>query len=215
MKIDIYSDVVCPWCFIGKRHLETALTKCTSQAHDIVFEINWIPFQLNPEMPANGMARSDYLELKFGGQKNASRIYEQIRISGQRANITFNFDRIKYQPNTLLAHLLVAFVEELSPRQDIVETLFRAFFFDGQDLGHMDILKQIGNLFGVNSMELENYMRDRKNQNTIIQHNSTAHEMGIRGVPLFILDDTISISGAQPPEYFEKIILENFKESHR
>ena len=209
MKIDIYSDLVCPWCFIGKRHLELALAQCIAKDQQLSFELNWVPFQLNPEMPTNGMARSDYLAMKFGGKSSALRIYDNIKIAGEKTNIPFNFDRIKYQPNTTTAHLLVKFITELKPKEDIVEQLFQAYFFDGKDIGDISTLQQIGRGFGADMAELDNYISNKSNQAKILNHTTQALNTGIQSVPVFIIDNNILVSGARSPGDLTKLVLQN------
>ena len=139
IQIDLFSDVICPWCFIGKRRLERALNQRSNPDVDI----SWRAFQLNPDMPKTGMPRDHYLEAKFGGPERAKTIYENIRKTGEMEGIEFKFEKIKKTPNTVLAHRLISWSKDQKISDLVVESLFKAYFYEGRDIGSIEILKEI------------------------------------------------------------------------
>ena len=140
MHVKVISDTVCPWCFIGKRRFERAL-KMRPQEN---LEIEWLPFQLNPTMPPEGMERKSYLAAKFGGLERAERQYERLCEAGQEEGIEFRFDAIKRTPNTINSHRLIHFAGASGLQENVVESLYRTFFFDGLDIGDLDVLTEVG-----------------------------------------------------------------------
>ena len=143
--IDVVSDVVCPWCYIGKRRLEAALQRLDGSPP----QIHWHPFQLNPDLPAEGVDRRSYLEAKFGGARRADEIYARVRAAGASVGITFEFDRIQRQPNTLDAHRLIAWAQAHGDAEPLVERLFRAYFIEGAFIGDARVLEQLASRSGV------------------------------------------------------------------
>ena len=143
LSIDIVSDVVCPWCYIGKRRLEAALARRASD--DAPVQVRWLAFQLNPDIPAGGVDRRSYLEQKFGGPERAKQIYARIKAAGDEVGISFDFDRIVRQPNTVYAHRLIAWAQDLDLKaaDALIERLFRAYFVDGIDIGDPDVIEHI------------------------------------------------------------------------
>jgi 2-hydroxychromene-2-carboxylate isomerase len=135
LTIDVISDVVCPWCFIGRRRLGVALSSLAQHRADVVPTVSWHPFQLNPDLPREGMDRRAYLEAKFGGAERIELVRERIGTIGDAVGIEFAFDRIGVQPNTLDAHRLVSWAQALGNAEDVVERLFRAFFLEGRNVG--------------------------------------------------------------------------------
>lgn len=151
LTIDVVSDVVCPWCYIGKRKLETALTLPEAQDLPRVV-VRWHPFQLNPDLPAQGISRKQYLEDKFGGPQRAAEIYERVRAAGQAVGLALNIDGITLQPNTLAAHALIAFAQQGdADGNDIKERLLKAYFVDNRFIGSMDVLTDIAQEPGLHS----------------------------------------------------------------
>ena len=144
MIIDIVSDAICPWCYIGKRRLEKALV--TAPQADL--QIGWRPFQLNPDMPAEGMERQEYLRQKFGDRAGGG-MYKQVEDAGRGEDIPFAFDRIKRTPNTILAHRLIRFAQREDRQDDVVEALFRAYFTQGADIGRIDTLVGVTGALGM------------------------------------------------------------------
>jgi predicted DsbA family dithiol-disulfide isomerase len=198
MRIDIFSDVICPWCFIGKRRLERALRERPQE--DLA--ICWRAFQLNPDMPIQGMPRHLYLEAKFGGSERAGQIYETIRQNGQREGIDFRFDRIKQTPNTVRAHRLIRFATERGLGDALVERLFTAYFTDGVDLGDMDRLADLAEETGLSRGEASAFLESNDGLADVLAETRFAYESGINGVPCFIFDRHYALAGAQEPEAF-------------
>ena len=195
--VDIVSDVVCPWCFIGKRHLEAALAQLPDAGGAIV---RWHPFELNPELPAEGVERKHYLEAKFGGSERAAQIYARVREAGERAGIAFDFDAILRQPNTREVHRLIAWAQANGEADALVERLFRAYFLDGRDLTKRDTLVALAAEAGVDPEAARNWLDSGRGLQEIGQAEVRARELGITGVPFFIFDGRIGLSGAHPPE---------------
>jgi predicted DsbA family dithiol-disulfide isomerase len=198
MHIDIVSDVICPWCFIGKRRLGRAL----EQRPDVTVSVTWRAFQLNPDMPAGGMARADYVAAKFGNTAHAGRIYAAIATAGVGENIAFAFDRIRRTPNTRDAHRLIRYATLHGNADALVETLFSAYFEQGRDIGDHAILADIAAESGFARAEVANWLAGGAALEEVLTEDRSARRLGISGVPCFILDGGYSISGAQEPEFF-------------
>jgi predicted DsbA family dithiol-disulfide isomerase len=198
MEIDIYSDPVCPWCYIGKRRLEQALAQ--RDEHNPV--IRWRAFQLNPDMPAPGLDRGRYLALKFGGSDRATQLYDNIRRVGETVGIDFAFDRIARTPNTLQAHRLIRYANGTPHADTIIETLFRRYFVEGDSIGDIESLIEIGIAAGLNADLIRAYMTSDEDLDTVQEEDSSARRLGIQGVPCFIIDSQYALSGAQEPEAF-------------
>ena len=201
MKIDIVSDTVCPWCFIGKRRLEKALL----ERPDVNFEIQWYPFQLNPEMPLDGIDRQTYLNLKFGGSIGAQSVYNNIVGAGATENIDFNFDGIRRMPNSLLSHRLIYFCRESGQQTMIIENLFRSYFLYGMDIGKIENLLHIVEESGLNSTEVKKYLLSDADSSLVQEQDREARRMGITGVPCFIINNEFVVSGAQEPKVFLQV----------
>lgn len=198
MHIDIVSDVICPWCFIGKRRLGRALEQRT----DLTVSITWRAFQLNPDMPEGGMARADYIAAKFGGATHAARIYAAIADAGAGENIAFAFDRIKRTPNTRNAHRLIRYATLQGNADPLVEALFRAYFEQGRDIGDRATLADIAAETGFAREDVADFIGGDARLEEILGEDRSARRLGISGVPCFILEGGYSISGAQEPEFF-------------
>jgi predicted DsbA family dithiol-disulfide isomerase len=199
MKIDIVSDTICPWCYIGKRRLEQALTL----APQADLEIGWRPFQLNPEMPAEGIDRKEYLRAKFGDA--SGRNYERVAAIGREVGIPFAFDRIQRTPNTILAHRLIRYAARDERQDAVVETLFRGYFTEGRDIGDKDTLAELAAASGLDRDAVAAYLAGSEDDETIRSEDAFARQIGINGVPCFIVDRQYAISGAQPPEAFVEL----------
>lgn len=197
MLIEIYSDVICPWCFIGKRRLERAM----AQRPSLDITIDWRAFQLNPWMPAEGMERKAYLEAKFGS-RDAARVYDGIKRVGEGEGIDFRFDRIPRTPNTLSAHRLIRMAGAQQKQDAVVEALFQAYFINGRDIGSIDSLAEIAGEAGLDRDEIRRSLADEGDLQVVRAEDARARQMGIQGVPCFIVDRSYAVSGAQEPEYF-------------
>lgn len=200
MIIDIVSDVICPWCFIGKRRLERAL----ALAPQPDLQIGWRPFQLNPDMPPEGMDREAYLQAKFGAAKGG-RMYEQVKAAGAEEGIAFAFDRITRTPNTIRPHRLIRWAAESARQDAMVEALFRAYFLEGADLSDDATLVRIAQGIGYGAEETAAYLASDRDEAQIRNEDAFARQVGINGVPCFIIDRKFALSGAQAPEAFLEV----------
>ena len=198
MRIDIVLDVICPWCFIGKRRLEQAL----ALRPEIEAEIAWRPFQLNPEMPAEGMARHDYLAAKFGGAQHVGRVYQTVGEAGTTVGIAFAFDRIRRTPCTRDAHRLVRHAEGEGRADALVEALFQAYFLDGRDVGERATLAEIADESGLDPRATRRFLAAGEGLADVLAEDRSARRLGINAVPCFIFAGQYAISGAQEPEFF-------------
>lgn len=202
MRIDIFSDTICPWCFIGKRRLERAL-----QARpDIDAEVIWHAFQLNPDMPEEGMDRRTYLETKFGGPERAREIYARVAAEGSKESIPFAFDAIKRTPNTLESHRLVRWAAGQPGGQDpLVEALFEAYFINGEDVGDRQTLVRVAMRAGLDGDAVRTFLEGGEERGEVEQEDLRARMAGITGVPCFIVDGKIAIPGAVEPQVFFQV----------
>lgn len=199
LSIEIYSDIVCPWCFIGKRRLEQALeTAGYTQQTDIA----WRPFQLNPTMPKSGMDRRAYLDAKFGGAEARRAMEERVAKAGEMDGIVFAFDRIERTPNTFEAHHLIWFAQQQGKQGDLTEALFLAYFTEGRDIGDKQELVEVAAETGLDRDEVQQFLASDQGVEEVRAEEAAGHRMGIRGVPYFVLNGRYAISGAQPPDRF-------------
>ena len=196
MRIDIFSDTVCPWCMIGKRRLERAL----AQRPGLNPAMRWRAFQLNPNMPDDGMDRRLYLELKFGGAQAARQIYDPIIKAGTQEGIPFDFEAIRRTPNTLRSHRLIRFAAARGRQDSVVEALFHTYFLRGQDIGNLEVLAAAAADGGLDQDEARALLEGSVEADAVRAEDTTARRAGIRGVPCFIFNGKYMLAGAQPPE---------------
>ena len=201
MLIDIISDVVCPWCYVGKRRLEAAL----AARPDLSVEIAWHAFQLNPGMPEEGMDRENYLATKFGGADRAASIYSDIEQAGATEGIEFAFDAIKRTPNTINAHRLILLAGRHGVQDAVVELLFRRYFLAGVDVGDIQQLIAIATEAGLDEAATRYYLESDEGVEEVTSEDRQMRHIGVTGVPCFIIDKRFAISGAQAPEVFQRI----------
>jgi len=198
LRIDIVSDVVCPWCFIGKRRLEKAL----ALRPEIVPEIEWRPFQLNPDMPESGMARADYMAAKFGDRAQSRRIHQTIAEAGASVGIEFAFDKILRSPNTLAAHRLIRLATREGLGTAMATRLFESYFLEGRDVGDRDTLAMIAGEVGLDPAAAASFLASNADRAEIAAEDRNTRRLGINAVPCYIFDGQYAISGAQEPEFF-------------
>jgi len=203
-KLDIISDPICPWCFIGKTKLDTAL----AARPDHGFEIEWHPFQLNPDMPPEGMDRRDYLELKFGGRKGAVDVYGQIAQAAEAAGVSVDFSKIKRTPNSLDAHRLIHWAGQQGMQTPVVTRLFEAYFQQGLDISDHQVLADIAASAGMDRDVITKLLAQDDEKANIRARDANAREKGVRGVPCFIVDNHYALQGAQNPEMWLNVIDE-------
>jgi predicted DsbA family dithiol-disulfide isomerase len=199
MHVEIYSDMVCPWCFIGKRRWEQAIETAGYANH---VEVTWQPFQLNPTMPKSGMDRRTYLEAKFGGPEARRAIEERLAKAGEPDGIAFAFDRIARTPNTFEAHRLMWFAQQHKKQDDLAEGLFHAYFSEGWDIGDGQTLVDIAVAIGLDRETTRQFLASDQGVEEVRAEEAAGHRIGIRAVPYFVLNGTSAISGAQPPDIF-------------
>ena len=201
LSIDVVSDVVCPWCYIGKRKLEAALARRASGDAQRA-QVRWLAFQLNPDIPAGGVDRRSYLEKKFGGPERAQQIYARVAAAGDEVGIPFDFERIVRQPNTVDAHRLTAWAQDLdlAASDALVERLFRAYFVDGINIGDIDALAKLAGDAGFDATAARAWLASDSGRKDIEAEERRARSLGVTGVPFFVFNDRLAVSGAQPPE---------------
>jgi predicted DsbA family dithiol-disulfide isomerase len=202
LTIDVVSDVVCPWCYIGRRRLEAALARLREAEPDLPVQVRWHPFQLNPDLPREGIDRREYLEAKFGGPERAKQIYARVGAAGATVGIPFAFDAIKRQPNTLDAHRLIEWAQA-RPEGDpdaLIENLFRAYFLDGRYLGDHDELVRQAEAAGYDPDDTRAFLASDDQQAEVGQADQRARKLGVSGVPFFIFGGKTAVSGAHEPE---------------
>jgi len=186
---------------IGKRRFERALAMRPQPG----LLVRWLPFQLNPAMPATGLERQHYLTAKFGGVERAEKQYDRIRRAGREEGIDFQFDRIVQTPNTVDSHRLIHFAGLRGDQNGIVESLFQAYFLEGRDIGNRNVLVDIADTAGLDATEVARYLQGDEDRNHIVGLDEIARRNGITGVPCFIIEDKYAVSGAQSPEIFHQI----------
>lgn len=199
LMVEVYSDVICPWCYVGKRRLERAL----AQLHGTVqVQVRWRPFQLNPTMPKEGIDRKTYLEAKFGGSEAAQAIYGQVARAGAEEGIPFAFERIARTPNTLTAHRLIWLAGHYGKQDAMVEMLFRQYFLEGGDIENVEMLSHAAVSAGFDQTAIKTFLISNEGVEEVKAEEATGHRLGIRAVPYFLLNGTSALSGAQPPDQF-------------
>ena len=200
LTIDIVSDVVCPWCYIGKRRLEAALALPGASELPAV-EVRWHPFQLNPDLPGEGVSRKQYLEEKFGGSERAAEIYTRVLAAGRSAGLELDIDGIERQPNTRLAHALIAFAQQSGGRAggEVKERLLKAYFVENRFIGDIEVLVDIAREAGLDAQAARVFLQDPAQLEAVARADAQARSMGISGVPFFIFNQKLAVSGAQDP----------------
>jgi predicted DsbA family dithiol-disulfide isomerase len=199
IKIAVVSDVVCPWCYIGKRRLEKAINLVSNEFD---FEIQYYPFELNPEMPANGVNQKEYLINKFGGEEQYEKITGQTSYVASLEGLEFNFDKQRIAPNTRNAHRLILFAREEGKQLELVEGLFKAYFTDGVNLSDESNLIDVAVKAGLDRDTVETILQSDAGLKEVVKAEKELQAMGVRGVPFYIINDKYGISGAQPSETF-------------
>jgi len=212
LSIDIVSDIVCPWCFIAKRRLEAALDLYRARNPAAAApQVTYHPFELNPDVPREGIARADYIAKKFGARGYSA--HDRLVQAGTPLGIAFAFDRIARQPNTLAAHSLIESARRHGVQGAVKEALMQAFFVDGLDLTDTATLVQIAADAGLERKQAEAAIADEELRRAVAEEEEKARGMGVQGVPFFIFNGRMVVEGAQPPETLLQAMLEAEKES--
>jgi len=198
MRVDIFVDVVCPWCFIGKRRLERAL----AMRPELPIQTAWRPFELNPDMPAGGVPSEQFYVEKFGSAELVKERRGVVIDIGKSVGIDFAFDRIETQPNTLDAHRLIRHALKRGHGDSVVEALFSAYFIDGRNVGDHATLAAIAGEAGLDVGEAREFLDGEAERDTILHEESEARRIGVSTVPCYIFDQQYAVAGAQEPEFF-------------
>jgi predicted DsbA family dithiol-disulfide isomerase len=199
MQLDIFSDTICPWCYVGKRRLSRALAARPQSK----LRIRWRAFQLNPTMPPEGIERERYIEAKFGGAERARRIHEAVTAVGLSEGIEFHFERIRRTPNTLSSHRLLRKSSQLGLQSVMLDALFAAYFVEGRDIGDNQELAEIARTVGI--PDADAYLAQSGGIEEVKAEDALARRQGINGVPCFIFNGRFLLSGAQEPESFYQL----------
>jgi predicted DsbA family dithiol-disulfide isomerase len=195
LEIDVVSDVICPWCFLGKRRLDKAI----ASIDDIKVEVNWRPFLLDASIPKEGMGRREYMENKFGPERLKT-IHDPLIAAGKEDDVPFQFEKITRTPNTIDAHRLIRWSHPAGKQHDVAERLFMAYWNEGKDIGDRKVLLDIAATAGLNSAEIATKFEENVDVDIVRAEVEQASRMGITGVPCFILGRKQGVMGAQPVE---------------
>lgn len=204
IRLDIFSDPVCPWCFIGKANLDRALLDYPVHP----FAIQWHPFQLNPDLPPEGMPKRAYLEAKFGGAERVDAMNDRLREVARAAGVPLDPDLPDRMPNTLNAHRLIhwAGIEGLQP--DVVDRLMRAYWSEGRDIGDLETLAEIAGEAGMDRAATLRLLHSDADAEDIAARDADARSKGLTSVPTFLVAQQYVVSGAQPPELWAQVVAE-------
>lgn len=202
LQIEVVFDLVCPWCYLGTRRLRRALRA----RPDILVDILWRPFLLNPDIPSAGLPRQEFMTRKFGGEERARRLHATIAELGRAEGVPFRFERILRMPSSLDAHRLVRFAAREGLGDAMVDTLFHGHFVEGADLGHIETLVHLAARAGLDSTQAHLFLESNADADAVHAENLRAHRLGINGVPCFVLEGRHAIAGAQEPEVLERLL---------
>jgi predicted DsbA family dithiol-disulfide isomerase len=199
LTVDVISDVICPWCYIGKRRLERAIAAVEGQ-HEV--QVHWHPFQLNPMMPKEGISRKEYRTRKFGSWERSLELDAKVIAVGESEGIHFAFDKTERTPNTVDAHRLIWLADQHGCQNAVVEALFRAYFNEGRDIGHHQTLIDVVSEAGLGRQVAESMLGSDEGMDVMSNAQELSQRHLVTGVPFFIINNAITLSGAQEPETF-------------
>lgn len=202
MQIDVVSDTICPWCYIGKRRLARAL----EMRPQIEFDVQWRPFRLDPTVPREGLERRAYLKAKFGDGPKIQAMGETIKAEGAREGIDFAFEKIERTPNTLDSHRMIRWAAGAGIQDAVVERLFAAYFLEGRDIGDPAVLEFLAADVGMDSLLVAELLAEDADRAAVEREATLAGEMGITGVPTFIFASRFVLSGAREPDVLMQVI---------
>ena len=204
IRLDIFSDPVCPWCYVGKANLDKAL----DQHPDHPFQVQWHPFQLNPEIPPEGVTKRAYLEEKFGGKARVDAVHDRLREVARGAGVDMDPDKPQRMPNTLNAHRLIHWAGIEGTQSPVVTALMRAYWVEGRDIGDLATLADIAGENGMDRDATLRLLQSDADADDIQARDQDARHKGVNAVPTFLIAQQYVVSGAQPPETWEKVIAE-------
>lgn len=209
VNVDIVSDTICPWCFVGKRRFERAL----AERPDVEVDVRWRTFQLNPDMPAGGMDRSEYVALKFGGEERARAVYENVRGAGGREGIPFDFAAMPKTPNTIDSHRLIHWAGAAGVQDAVVERLFERYFTQGGDIGDREELVAVARYAGMDADLVADLLERGEDVDLVRKEDDAARTMGVNAVPCFVFAKKYVVFGAQEPDAFMELFDHMARES--
>ncbi|PXX99420.1 DsbA family oxidoreductase [Halomonas sp. LBP4] len=204
VDVTVISDAICPWCFIGKRHLALALADLPDE---IAVSVAWQPFELNPAMPPGGMSRRDYRTAKFGSWERSLELDAQVEAAARRAGIEIHHERMTRTPNTFATHRLIWLAGGHGVQQSVVDELFARYFVNGEDIGDARVLADAADAGGLYGVDVPAFLESREGVAEVRGALAHARRLGIGGVPMFIIDGRTALSGAQPPEVLREAIV--------
>lgn len=210
IKIDVVSDVVCPWCYIGKRRLEKALDKLSGQFD---FEVEYQPFELNPDVPKEGLNHKEYLTKKFGGEARYKQITEHVAQTAATEGLKFDFSRQLLSPNTRDAHRIIMLAKDQGKQKEVKEALMKAYFEDGVDLTKTENLVAVAVKAGLDEATVIGWLSSEEGLEEVQMKEQINYQRGISGVPFYIINDKYGVSGAQPTEAFVEMLTQVGKEN--
>jgi predicted DsbA family dithiol-disulfide isomerase len=199
IKIDIVSDVVCPWCYIGKRRIEKAMATLNDEYE---FDVNYLPFELNPQTPKEGFNQKEYLSNKFGSEEKYHQITSHVSTVAAQEGLQFNFDKQRVSPNTKEAHRVIWFAQKEGKQQPVKEAFMKAYFEEGVDLTKKENIISVAASAGLDASQVAALLDSKEGLNEVAQLEQQNHQRGISGVPFYIINNQYGISGAQPSDTF-------------
>jgi predicted DsbA family dithiol-disulfide isomerase len=208
IDVEVVSDAICPWCYVGKRRLEKAIAAVQGK-HEI--RVHWRPFQLNPGMPKEGMGRKEYRERKFGSEKVVADLDRRMMAVGQQESIPFALDRIEKTPNTFDAHRLIWWAGRKNVQNAVIDGLFRAFFTEGRDIGDRGVLSDVAREAGLDRAQAAAFLESTEGAAEVRSEETKARDLGVEAVPFFMIGGRLAVAGAHEPDSF----LEAFEELER
>jgi predicted DsbA family dithiol-disulfide isomerase len=203
LTIDIVSDVVCPWCYLGEKRLEAALAEETGPV-----AVRWRPYQLDPTIPKEGLDRAEYMAKKFGASGRLQSVHDNLTRLGAELGLPFAFDKIKRSPNTLDAHRLIRWAASAGAQPEVVDRLFKAYFVEGRDIGDRTVLVEIANECGLDAGQVEKLLADGADVDLVRKEIEQAQAMGVSGVPFFIFGGRLGVPGAQEPSVLRQAMAQ-------
>jgi predicted DsbA family dithiol-disulfide isomerase len=199
IQLDVYSDLICPWCYVGKRRMEAAIEQLGA---DTTVNVSWHPFELNPQMPPAGMNRKEYRSAKFGSWHRSQELDAQVTAAGAEVGIAFNYRAVEKTPNTLDSHRLVLLAKQHELEGQLVEQLFHAYFVEGRDLTNPSALGEVATSAGLPAGEVQELLAGDRGLSEVRAEEAWAQEHGLTGVPYFSVNGQVGFSGAQPVASF-------------